>query len=98
MAKRQGQEIGECQCANSAPFVYDQKNQSDEQRCPDQKIIQHGATGPVLTPRGLFDIREPSFALSDVKHRCKPVRVGVSTSNDAAVKARGKALTFGRIT
>ena len=98
MAERQSQEIGQCQCASSAPLVDDQKNQSDEQRYPDQKVVQHDATGPVLTPRGSFDIREPSSALGDAKHRCKPMRVGVSTSNDATMKARGKALTFGRIT
>src|SRR5262249_15005229 len=98
MVYRQGQEIGQCQRATSAPPVHGQKSQSGEQRCPDQKVTQHDVTRPVLTPQGLFDIREPSGALGDAKHRCKPMRIGVSSSNDATMKARGKALTFGRST
>ena len=46
MAERENKEISQCQCANSAPPVYDQKNQSDEQRSPDQKIVQHVVTRP----------------------------------------------------
>ena len=95
MAERENKEIGQCQCADSAPPVYDQKNQSDEQRSPDQKIVQHVAPGPVVIPQNSSDIRVPSPAARDAKHRCKPMRIGVSATDDATMQARGKALAFG---
>ena len=39
----------------------------------------------------------PSPTSRDAKYRCKPMRVGVSATEDATMQARGKALTFGRI-